>query len=104
MGRRGEGLLNDVTSPRTGANPSPFILPAAVHTAVPCKEYTYKCRSGRCISKQNPECDGERDCEDNSDEENCSEYPGEGGTRVSWLGPLKKCLSVAERAPGVFSI
>ncbi|XP_069644278.1 suppressor of tumorigenicity 14 protein isoform X1 [Haliaeetus albicilla] len=44
----------------------------AVHTAVPCKEYTYKCRSGHCISKQNPECDGERDCEDNSDEENCN--------------------------------
>ncbi|XP_058713142.1 suppressor of tumorigenicity 14 protein isoform X1 [Poecile atricapillus] len=41
-------------------------------TIVPCKEYTYKCRSGRCISKQNPECDGEQDCEDNSDEDNCN--------------------------------
>ncbi|XP_062450473.1 suppressor of tumorigenicity 14 protein isoform X2 [Rhea pennata] len=39
---------------------------------VSCKEYTYKCRSGYCISKQNPECDGEKDCEDNSDEDNCS--------------------------------
>uniref|UniRef100_A0A8C3V8P5 matriptase n=1 Tax=Catharus ustulatus TaxID=91951 RepID=A0A8C3V8P5_CATUS len=39
---------------------------------VPCKEYTYKCRSGRCISKQNPECDGEQDCEDHSDEDNCN--------------------------------
>ncbi|XP_053819375.1 suppressor of tumorigenicity 14 protein isoform X2 [Vidua chalybeata] len=41
-------------------------------TTVPCKEYTYKCRSGRCISKQNPECDGEQDCEDHSDEDNCN--------------------------------
>ncbi|XP_064253690.1 suppressor of tumorigenicity 14 protein isoform X2 [Passer domesticus] len=41
-------------------------------TTVPCKEYTYKCRSGHCISKQNPECDGEQDCEDHSDEDNCN--------------------------------
>ncbi|KAI1230838.1 hypothetical protein IHE44_0008721 [Lamprotornis superbus] len=44
----------------------------AGQTTVPCKEYTYKCRSGRCISKQNPECDGEQDCEDHSDEDNCN--------------------------------
>ncbi|XP_010082473.1 PREDICTED: suppressor of tumorigenicity 14 protein [Pterocles gutturalis] len=44
---------------------------STVHTTVPCKDYTYKCRSGSCISKQNPECDGEQDCEDNSDEDNC---------------------------------
>jgi len=50
-----------------------------VRTTVACKEYTYKCRSGSCISKQNPECDGEQDCEDNSDEENCGEHPGERG-------------------------
>ncbi|NXJ71748.1 ST14 protein, partial [Rostratula benghalensis] len=43
-----------------------------VYETVPCKEYTYRCRSGRCISKQNPECDGEQDCEDNSDEDNCN--------------------------------
>ncbi|KFQ55457.1 Suppressor of tumorigenicity 14 protein, partial [Nestor notabilis] len=42
-----------------------------VQATVSCKEYTYKCRSGHCISKQNPECDGEQDCEDNSDEDNC---------------------------------
>uniref|UniRef100_A0A8B9TAB2 Suppression of tumorigenicity 14 n=1 Tax=Anas platyrhynchos TaxID=8839 RepID=A0A8B9TAB2_ANAPL len=41
-------------------------------TTVTCKEYTYKCRSGLCITKQNPECDGEKDCEDNSDEDNCN--------------------------------
>ncbi|XP_040390560.1 suppressor of tumorigenicity 14 protein isoform X1 [Cygnus olor] len=39
---------------------------------VTCKEYMYKCRSGLCVSKQNPECDGEQDCEDNSDEDNCN--------------------------------
>ncbi|XP_075630595.1 suppressor of tumorigenicity 14 protein isoform X3 [Balearica regulorum gibbericeps] len=57
--------------PRNAADPSPFVLPAAVRTTVPCKDYMYKCRSGSCISKQNPECDGEQDCEDNSDEDNC---------------------------------
>ncbi|NWX87777.1 ST14 protein, partial [Nothoprocta pentlandii] len=39
---------------------------------VACKDYTYKCRSGTCISKQNPECDGEQDCTDGSDEDNCN--------------------------------
>lgn len=36
-----------------------------------CSEFTFRCRSGRCISKLNPECDGEEDCEDGSDEDNC---------------------------------
>uniref|UniRef100_A0A8C8E510 Suppressor of tumorigenicity 14 protein homolog n=1 Tax=Otus sunia TaxID=257818 RepID=A0A8C8E510_9STRI len=44
----------------------------AARATVPCREYTYKCRSGHCISKQNPECDGEQDCADNSDEDNCN--------------------------------
>ncbi|XP_034392313.1 suppression of tumorigenicity 14b [Cyclopterus lumpus] len=36
-----------------------------------CSEFTFRCRTGRCISKLNPECDGEPDCEDGSDEEHC---------------------------------
>ncbi|XP_044066157.1 suppressor of tumorigenicity 14 protein homolog [Siniperca chuatsi] len=36
-----------------------------------CSEFTFRCRSGRCISKLNPECDGEQDCEDGSDEDDC---------------------------------
>lgn len=36
-----------------------------------CSEFTFRCRSGSCISKQNPECDGEQDCEDGSDEDSC---------------------------------
>uniref|UniRef100_A0A3B4XEE2 ST14 transmembrane serine protease matriptase b n=1 Tax=Seriola lalandi dorsalis TaxID=1841481 RepID=A0A3B4XEE2_SERLL len=36
-----------------------------------CSEFTFHCKSGRCISKLNPECDGEQDCEDGSDEDNC---------------------------------
>uniref|UniRef100_A0A8C4DW44 Suppression of tumorigenicity 14b n=1 Tax=Dicentrarchus labrax TaxID=13489 RepID=A0A8C4DW44_DICLA len=36
-----------------------------------CSEFTFRCRTGRCISKLNPECDGEQDCEDGSDENSC---------------------------------
>ncbi|XP_068601364.1 suppressor of tumorigenicity 14 protein homolog [Brachionichthys hirsutus] len=36
-----------------------------------CSEFTFRCRDGRCISKQNPECDDEQDCGDGSDEEDC---------------------------------
>lgn len=39
-----------------------------------CTEFTFRCKSGRCISKQNPECDGEQDCEDGSDEDNCGTF------------------------------
>ncbi|KAI3357911.1 hypothetical protein L3Q82_016294 [Scortum barcoo] len=36
-----------------------------------CTEFTFRCRSGHCISKLNPECDDEPDCEDGSDEDHC---------------------------------
>ena len=36
-----------------------------------CSALTYRCSSGVCISKVNPECDGEADCEDASDEAHC---------------------------------
>lgn len=36
-----------------------------------CTSLTYKCSNNKCISKQNPECDGTEDCEDGSDEANC---------------------------------
>lgn len=36
-----------------------------------CTSLTYKCSNNKCVSKQNPECDGTEDCEDGSDEANC---------------------------------
>lgn len=36
-----------------------------------CSEFTFKCKNKTCISKQNPQCDGHKDCEDGSDEEGC---------------------------------
>ncbi|KAL7870623.1 hypothetical protein SRHO_G00081200 [Serrasalmus rhombeus] len=44
--------------------------------ATPCTESNYLCKNGQCLTKQNPECDGVKDCEDGSDED-C----GDCGTR-----------------------
>ncbi|XP_036894097.1 suppressor of tumorigenicity 14 protein isoform X1 [Sturnira hondurensis] len=38
---------------------------------VTCTKHTYRCHSGLCVSKSNPECDGVKDCSDGSDEKNC---------------------------------
>ncbi|KAJ8279327.1 hypothetical protein COCON_G00063930 [Conger conger] len=36
-----------------------------------CSLSSYKCASGKCVNKVNPECDGVKDCGDGSDEERC---------------------------------
>ncbi|KAG7487313.1 hypothetical protein MATL_G00021760 [Megalops atlanticus] len=36
-----------------------------------CSPSSYKCASGKCVSKINPECDGVKDCADGSDEMRC---------------------------------
>ncbi|XP_048030001.1 suppressor of tumorigenicity 14 protein homolog [Megalobrama amblycephala] len=36
-----------------------------------CSPSSYKCASGKCLSKINPECDGIKDCKDGSDELRC---------------------------------
>ncbi|XP_016359176.1 suppressor of tumorigenicity 14 protein homolog isoform X1 [Sinocyclocheilus anshuiensis] len=37
-----------------------------------CSPSSFKCASGKCLSKINPECDGIKDCKDGSDELRCS--------------------------------
>ena len=37
-----------------------------------CYSYQFECNNGRCV-RDNYECDGDNDCGDNSDEENCSD-------------------------------
>uniref|UniRef100_A0A3P9L5G2 Suppression of tumorigenicity 14a n=1 Tax=Oryzias latipes TaxID=8090 RepID=A0A3P9L5G2_ORYLA len=37
-----------------------------------CTESSFRCKSGECINKINPECDGTQDCSDGSDEQNCN--------------------------------
>lgn len=46
-----------------------LLYPAIV---VRCSDVSYKCKDNQCISKLNPMCDGEIDCEDGSDEVGCS--------------------------------
>nr|XP_015224233.1 PREDICTED: suppressor of tumorigenicity 14 protein homolog [Lepisosteus oculatus] len=36
-----------------------------------CTEFSFKCKSGQCVSKSNAECDQVQDCSDGSDEESC---------------------------------
>lgn len=43
---------------------------------VTCTKHTYRCHNGLCVSKGNPECDGEEDCSDGSDEKDCGEQGG----------------------------
>lgn len=46
------------------------------------------CNSGLCINA-GWRCDGDFDCDDQSDEKNCSEYPG---TCKSSLGAVSKII------------
>lgn len=38
-----------------------------------CPGDLFTCRNKQCVSKENPECDGQKDCSDASDEKDCGE-------------------------------
>ena len=38
-----------------------------------CSGDTFTCRNTQCVWKENPECDGQKDCADASDERGCGE-------------------------------
>lgn len=40
---------------------------------VPCGTFTFQCEDRSCVKKPNPECDGQLDCRDGSDEQHCGE-------------------------------
>ena len=42
--------------------------------AIGCKGNAFECENGKCI-KSGFTCDGDDDCGDNSDEENCGNIP-----------------------------
>ena len=54
-------------------------MPPLPGTPSPCEPNEFKCKNGRCALKL-WRCDGDNDCEDNSDETDCresrSELPG----------------------------
>lgn len=50
-----------------------FNISAASHQ--PCRSGEFMCNSGLCINA-GWRCDGDSDCDDQSDERNCSEYRG----------------------------
>uniref|UniRef100_A0A8C2V6G2 Transmembrane serine protease 9 n=1 Tax=Chinchilla lanigera TaxID=34839 RepID=A0A8C2V6G2_CHILA len=61
-----------------------------------CPENSFSCRSSQCVNKVNPECDGQADCSDGSDEELC-----ECGLRPAWRA-AGRIVGGAEAAPGEF--
>lgn len=50
-----------------------FFYPRRAGTPSPCEPNEFKCKNGRCALKL-WRCDGDNDCEDNSDETDCREF------------------------------
>lgn len=61
-------------SDRVPQNGLPLLCPPArTVKVVTCTKHTYRCLNGLCVDKSNPQCDGNEDCTDGSDEKDCGE-------------------------------
>lgn len=62
-------LFHEVLCAQTGLRQKTFVSPASHQ---PCRSGEFMCDSGLCINA-GWRCDGDADCDDQSDERNCSE-------------------------------